>query len=102
MSDRIGRKPIVVRISLLALLSAYPAMVWLVALTEVMPVNFRVVGFSLAFSLATAVFGAGYSRHIDLSDQCDRQQSVARSLDEFRGTVRADGNLDPLPPRWCG
>jgi MHS family citrate/tricarballylate:H+ symporter-like MFS transporter len=28
-----------------------------VALTEVMPVNVRVVGFSLAFSLATAVFG---------------------------------------------
>jgi MHS family citrate/tricarballylate:H+ symporter-like MFS transporter len=28
-----------------------------VALTEVMPANVRVVGFSLAFSLATAVFG---------------------------------------------
>jgi MHS family citrate/tricarballylate:H+ symporter-like MFS transporter len=27
------------------------------ALTEVMPQNVRVVGFSLAFSLATAVFG---------------------------------------------
>jgi MHS family citrate/tricarballylate:H+ symporter-like MFS transporter len=85
LSDRIGRKPILVAISLLALLSAYPAMSWLVAnpsfghllgvllvfsfyfgmyngamvvaLTEVMPVNVRVVGFSLAFSLATAVFG---------------------------------------------
>jgi MHS family citrate/tricarballylate:H+ symporter-like MFS transporter len=85
LSDRIGRKPILVGISLLALLTAYPAMSWLVAnpsfghlltvllvfsfyfgmyngamvvaLTEVMPVNVRVVGFSLAFSLATAVFG---------------------------------------------
>ena len=85
LSDRIGRKPILVSISLLALLTAYPAMLWLVAnpsfghllavlllfsfyfgmyngamvvaLTEVMPVNVRVVGFSLAFSLATAVFG---------------------------------------------
>jgi MHS family citrate/tricarballylate:H+ symporter-like MFS transporter len=28
-----------------------------VALTEVMPVEVRVVGFSLAYSLATAVFG---------------------------------------------
>ncbi len=28
-----------------------------VALTEVMPVNVRVAGFSLAYSLATAVFG---------------------------------------------
>jgi MFS transporter, MHS family, citrate/tricarballylate:H+ symporter len=27
------------------------------ALTEVMPVNVRVIGFSLAFSLATALFG---------------------------------------------
>ena len=27
------------------------------ALTEVMPVNVRVAGFSLAFSLATAIFG---------------------------------------------
>jgi MHS family citrate/tricarballylate:H+ symporter-like MFS transporter len=85
LSDHIGRKPILVGISLLALLTAYPAMSWLVAnpsfghllavlllfsfyfgmyngamvvaLTEVMPVNVRVVGFSLAFSLATAVFG---------------------------------------------
>jgi MHS family citrate/tricarballylate:H+ symporter-like MFS transporter len=85
LSDRIGRKPILIGISLIALLTAYPAMSWLVAnpsferllstllvfsfyfgmyngamvvaLTEVMPVNVRVVGFSLAFSLATAVFG---------------------------------------------
>jgi len=85
LSDRIGRKPILIGISLIALLTAYPAMSWLVAapsfqhllitllifsfyfglyngamvvaLTEVMPINVRVVGFSLAFSLATAVFG---------------------------------------------
>jgi MHS family citrate/tricarballylate:H+ symporter-like MFS transporter len=85
LSDRVGRKPILLTISALALLTAYPAMSWLaaapsfghllavlllfsfyfgmyngamvVALTEVMPANVRVVGFSLAFSLATAVFG---------------------------------------------
>lgn len=85
LSDRVGRKPILIGITVLALLTAYPAMSWLaaapsfshllmvllafsfyfgmyngamvVALTEVMPVNVRVVGFSLAFSLATAVFG---------------------------------------------
>jgi MHS family citrate/tricarballylate:H+ symporter-like MFS transporter len=85
LSDRVGRKPILVGISALALVTAYPAMSWLaaspsfghllavllvfsfyfgmyngamvVALTEVMPVNVRVVGFSLSFSLATAVFG---------------------------------------------
>jgi MFS transporter, MHS family, citrate/tricarballylate:H+ symporter len=85
LSDRIGRKPLLIVTSLLAILTAYPALSWLaaapsfgrmldvllwfsclfglyngamvVALTEVMPVQVRVVGFSLAYSLATAVFG---------------------------------------------
>ena len=85
LSDRVGRRPLLLAISLLCLFTAYPAMHWLAAaasferllavllyfsfffgiyngamvaaLTEVMPQNVRVVGFSLAFSLATAVFG---------------------------------------------
>ncbi|MDF3887588.1 tricarballylate/proton symporter TcuC [Cupriavidus basilensis] len=85
LSDRIGRRPILLAISAIALASAYPALSWLagapsfermllvllwlsflfgmyngamvVALTEVMPVEVRVAGFSLAYSLATAVFG---------------------------------------------
>ena len=85
LSDRIGRKPILIAITLLALVTAYPALSWLAAapsfgrmltvllwfsvffgmyngamvvgLTEVMPTNVRVVGFSLAYSLATALFG---------------------------------------------
>ena len=85
LSDRIGRKPILIVITLLALATAYPALSWLAAapsfgrmltvllwisvvfgmangamvvgLTEVMPRNVRVVGFSLAYSLATALFG---------------------------------------------
>ncbi|PVZ42257.1 MHS family citrate/tricarballylate:H+ symporter-like MFS transporter [Pseudomonas sp. CC120222-01a] len=85
LSDRIGRRPQLLAISLLCVLTAYPAMHWLAeaasferllavllyfsmffglyngamvaALTEVMPANVRVVGFSLAFSLATALFG---------------------------------------------
>jgi MHS family citrate/tricarballylate:H+ symporter-like MFS transporter len=85
LSDRIGRRPILIAITLLAILTAYPALSWLAAaptfgrmlivllwfsfffgmyngamvvgLTEVMPANVRVVGFSLAYSLATAVFG---------------------------------------------
>ncbi|WP_429454452.1 MFS transporter [Paraburkholderia sp. 40] len=85
LSDRIGRRPILIAITLLAICSSYPALSWLAAapsfgrmlavllwlsfffgmyngamvaaLTEVMPVNVRVAGFSLAFSLATAVFG---------------------------------------------
>jgi len=85
LSDRIGRRPILVACTLLALVSAYPAMSWLVAapsfgrllmvelwlsflfgcwngamipfLTEIMPAEVRTSGFSLAYSLATAIFG---------------------------------------------
>ena len=85
LSDRIGRKPLLVGMTVLAILTAYPALsflasapsfghmlevlLWLsflygmyngamvVALTEIMPVEVRVAGFSLAYSLATAVFG---------------------------------------------
>jgi len=85
VSDRMGRKPLLLAISVLAIFTAYPALSWLAdapsfarmlivllwfsfffgmyngamvaALTEVMPAEVRVAGFSLAFSLATAVFG---------------------------------------------
>jgi len=85
LSDRIGRKPILLVFSALTLLTAYPALAWLVsapsfanmlmvllwlsflygsyngamvvALTEVVPVAVRTAGFSLAYALATALFG---------------------------------------------
>ncbi len=85
MSDRIGRKPLLVAAAVLAMLTAYPVLHWLVAapsfshlliaelwlsflyavyngamvvyLTEVMPVSVRTSGFSLAYSLATVVGG---------------------------------------------
>ena len=85
LSDKIGRRPLLVGMSVLAIATAYPALsllahapsfqnmllalLWLsfmygiyngamiVALTEVMPAQVRVAGFSLAYSLATAVFG---------------------------------------------
>jgi MHS family citrate/tricarballylate:H+ symporter-like MFS transporter len=85
LSDRVGRKPLLVIFTMLAILTAYPVLWWLVsaptfgkmllvelwlsflygsyngamvvALTEVMPVNVRTVGFSLAYSLATTVGG---------------------------------------------
>ena len=85
VSDRIGRKPLLIVFSALTLLTAYPALTWLVghisfgamlavllwfsflygsyngamvvALTEVVPVEVRTAGFSLAYSLATALFG---------------------------------------------
>jgi len=85
LSDRVGRRPLLLGCTLLALASAYPAMSWLVAapsfsrllavelwlsfvygsyngamivfLTEIMPAKVRTTGFSLAYSLATAIFG---------------------------------------------
>ncbi len=85
LSDRIGRRPLLLVFTILTILTSYPALTWLVndasfskmlivelwlsflyasyngamvvALTEVMPVDVRTAGFSLAYSLATAIFG---------------------------------------------
>src|SRR5580704_2062426 len=86
VSDRIGRKPILIAFSVLALVTAYPALAWLVsepsfgrmlgvelwlsliyawyngamvvALTELVPASVRTAGFSLAYSLATTLGGS--------------------------------------------
>ncbi len=85
LSDKVGRRPQLVASSILALLTAAPLYIWLVAapsvpklllvelwfsvifascsgamvpfLTEIMPPSVRTTGYSLAFSLATAIFG---------------------------------------------
>jgi MHS family citrate/tricarballylate:H+ symporter-like MFS transporter len=85
VSDRIGRRPVLMGFTVLTILTAYPAISWLVsdpsfgrmlivelwlsflygsyngamvvALTEVVPASVRTVGFSLCYSLATALFG---------------------------------------------
>lgn len=84
-SDRIGRRPVLIAFTALALVTAYPVMSWLVQspsfgrllavelwlsfiyggyngamvvyLTEIMPADVRTTGFSLAYSLATTVGG---------------------------------------------
>ena len=86
LSDRVGRRLLLLGCTLLALLSAYPVLHWLVAapdfgkllgaelwlsfiyasyngamvvtLTEIMPADVRTTGFSLAYSLATTVGGS--------------------------------------------
>jgi MHS family citrate/tricarballylate:H+ symporter-like MFS transporter len=85
LSDRLGRRPLLIFFTGLMLLSAYPALSWLVSapsftrllvvelwfsfiygsyngamvvsLTEIMPVHVRTSGFSVAYSLAAAIFG---------------------------------------------
>ena len=106
LSDRIGRKPLLLFFTGLTILTAYPALLWLVAsptfskmlivelwlsflyasyngamvvaLTEVVPVSVRTVGFSLAYSLATALFG-GFT------------PAVSTSLIEWTGDKAAPG-----------
>jgi MFS transporter, MHS family, citrate/tricarballylate:H+ symporter len=85
VSDRIGRKPVLLTIAILSLLTAYPALHWLIvaptfgkmlavemmfsfyfgvysgtmlgALVEVVPAHVRTTCFSLAFALAAGLFG---------------------------------------------
>jgi MFS family permease len=85
VSDRIGRHPLLIAATTLMLVTAYPALAWLVSqpsfgrlltvelwfsllfasyngamvayLTEIMPPLVRTTSFSLAYSLATALFG---------------------------------------------
>jgi MFS family permease len=88
LSDSIGRRPLLFSCTTLVLLTAYPMLAWLVKspsfnrllivelwlsvlyasyngamvvyLTEIMPLDVRSTGFSLSYSLATAIFG-GYT-----------------------------------------
>ena len=85
LSDRVGRRPLLISCSIAAFITGYPAMLWMVDspsfnrllavllwlsvvyagyngamvvyLAEIMPVRVRIAGFALAYSLATAVFG---------------------------------------------
>lgn len=85
LSDRVGRRPLLLIFSAIALITPYPILLWLVAapsfgrlltaalwfslifgsyngsmvvfLTEIMPAKVRVSGFSFAYSLATGLFG---------------------------------------------
>lgn len=85
LSDRVGRIPLLIACTALTLTTAYPALMWLAAspsfgkllvvelwlsslfgsyngamvvyLVELMPPDVRASGFSLAYSLATAIFG---------------------------------------------
>ena len=85
LSDRFGRRPLLLLFSTIALLTPYPLLLWLVSmpsferllaaalwlsmifgsyngamvvfLTEIMPADVRVSGFSFSYSLATGIFG---------------------------------------------
>jgi MFS family permease len=86
LSDRLGRRPLLIAFAAIAILTAYPAMTWLVSeptfakllivelwlsfiyasyngamvvhLTEIVPAEVRTAGFSVAYSLASTVGGS--------------------------------------------
>lgn len=106
ISDRFGRKPVLVTMTLLAICTSWPTLtilahapsfglmlavlLWLSfiyglyngamipALTEIMPAEVRVAGFSLAYSLATALFG-GFT------------PAISTALIQFTGDKAAPG-----------
>ncbi len=112
VSDRIGRFPVLIGFTALMLLTAYPVLAWLdaapsftrlllvelwlsflygsyngamiVALTDIVPLKLRTAGFSLAYSLATALFG-------------DRQPRGARPVADVRRCLRTRRRADRLP-----
>ena len=143
LSDRIGRRPILLAASVLAALTAYPALRWLVAepslgrmltvelwlsflyasyngamvvaLTEIMPPAVRTAGFSLAYSLATAIFGgntpavstwliralgdrAAPGLWMSLAAACGLGATLA--LYRGDGTARMGAGLGPAAPSW--
>lgn len=85
VSDKIGRRPLLLACSLITALTCYPAMAWLIAgpsferlllvelylsilyagyngamivyLTELVPTHIRATGFSFAYSIAAGLFG---------------------------------------------
>jgi metabolite-proton symporter len=85
LSDRLGRRPLLLLFSTIAVITPYPILLWLVSmssferllaaalwlsmifgsyngamvvfLTEIMPADVRVSGFSFSYSLATGIFG---------------------------------------------
>ncbi|HEX3478427.1 MAG TPA: MFS transporter [Kofleriaceae bacterium] len=105
LSDRIGRRPLLVGCTLLTILTSYAAMSWLVAapslprmllvelwlsvlyasyngamivtLTEVMPTEVRTTGFSLAYSLATTLGGSTLAISTWLIDRLDNKAAPA-------------------------
>lgn len=105
LSDRIGRRPLLIAFPALTIVTSYAAVSWLVAspslarmlavelwlsllyagyngamivtLTEVMPVRVRTTGFSLSYSLATSLGGFTPAVSLWLIDRLDNRAAPA-------------------------
>ncbi len=132
LSDRVGRKPLLILFTALTILTAYPSLKWLVgapsfarmlevelwlsflyasyngamvvALTEVMPVNVRTAGFSLAYSLADRAVRRIHAGHCHGPDRDDGRQGRAGFVDDRGGRLRAGRHVVAVsaPGESCG
>jgi hypothetical protein len=127
ISDRIGRKAVLLTVSTLAIVTAYPALSWLIgapsfasllvvdltfslyfgiyngamvaALSELVPAHVRASGFSLAYSLAAALFGT-FTPLVSTSDRCYQQPGRSRILADVCRLLQRHGGGGVLS-RWC-
>ncbi len=111
VSDRLGRKPVLLAIAGLSFVTAYPALLWLIAaptfgkllavemmfsfyfgvysgtmlgaLVEVVPAHVRTTCFSLAFALAAGLFGT-FTPFASTLLIDDRRQGIPRILADVR------------------
>ena len=130
VSDRIGRKPVLLTIASLALITAYPALRWLVAdpsfinlLAVDMLFSFYFGIYNGAMVAALSEIGAlarprvrllarvqprrGAVRHLhaarlDVPDQCERQPGLAGILADVRGLLQHHGDGGVLPHERVG
>lgn len=127
-SDRVGRRPLLIGCTLISLFTAYPALSWLVAapsfgrlmavelwlaalyatyngamavfLTEIMPVEVRTSGFSLAYSLATAVFGGFTPAICTYLIHITGNRAIPGVWLSFAAVCGLTGTLLLSPKRW--
>jgi MFS family permease len=97
ISDRIGRRPVLLTFTILTILTSYPAVQWLVA----DPSFARLLMVELWLSFLYGCYNGGmvvaltevmpvHARHRDVPDPLDGQQGGARPVDERSGRLRPD------------
>lgn len=136
LSDRVGRRPLLFVCTILVLLTAYPSLSWLttaasfgrllgvelwlsflyasynaamvVYLTELIPVEVRTSGFSLAYSLAAALFGGftpaicTYLIHMTGNPAAPGLWLSFTAAIGLTATLLCGNSIRPSRTRWAG
>ena len=128
LSDKVGRRPLLLLFSTIALVTPYPVLLWLVSapsferllaaglwfsmifgsyngamvvfLTEVMPASVRVSGFSFAYSLATGNLRRLHAGRRHVFDPHHRRSRHAGSVAVLRGIDGTDRDASAYRARF--